>query len=135
MPKDSSIQVLGAYWPLHRFITAYHPSQFKGKPWHTLKRNILLAIGVTIFELAQLITVLSCAHYCLDDSKEFKGIALTMSMMISCAQNIVIYVALALNSQQIINVIQLVQKIVDNRKHHHILIFYLCPRSNHNLFV
>lgn len=121
MPSNSKFQVLRAFHPLIGSFAVYDSANFKRTNGaHMIARNMLVAIVCTVLYLSLVgVAVLGCwTYYTLD--QECSRRAYYLVVMLCVVQQMLTFTTQTKKSRQVIDALQLLQRIIDNREILHI---------------
>lgn len=116
------IQVLDRLRPILYILLNHHPKNVKtiGSSISRVWRGIFLSL----FVLATWIFFVSDGWFCMKQKSDLKTVALPFSLLLGAFAMKLIYISFWLNGDQVISIISLLQKIVENRKKFYFLWFF-----------
>lgn len=114
--ERNQIQVLEAFQPFFSMLSVYRSNKSYGKNQPTYFHYIQ-AIIFSVFFSAIIITSITAFWYCFNESNKngVKSVALPLSMSICCTEIIIIYFEISSKNQMVYEIIQRLQRIIDNR--------------------
>lgn len=116
MSDISKKSILNEFKPYFRIINAFNPEHFHGRDWRALLFSGFFAFCLVLFVCLVPIYIILGSWYLLENESDLVEIAVTVPILATLLQMELTFVALIMENHTIIETMDRLQRVIDQRK-------------------